>query len=455
MQSNKFDLSDRGNIDKNRRQDIDKNDGLPHIVVVGGGAGGLELVTKLGHKLAKKNKAKVTLIDRHRVHIWKPLLHEVATGSLDTEIDGVVYRAHAKRHGYEFQLGTVGSIDREAKTVDITPLLDEQNNQVVPARSISYEILVLAIGSVSNDFGTPGVHTYCSLLDSKSQAQRFQQKLLNNFLQKSALTDSGNKEIKLAIVGAGATGVELSAELNHLEEVVSIYDANSAVTLSIDLIEAGPRILPALPERIADSANTELEKLGVRVHTNTKILEAKFDGYVDDSGNLIEADLMVWAAGVKVENWMSKIGLEVNQINQALAHRSLKSKSDPSIYLVGDCAHVEMSNGEKVPPRAQSAHQMAAIVATNIVRELKGKELKEFVYKDHGSLVNLARFSTVGSLMGNLVKGSMFIEGKIARIMYLALYRMHQLSIHGYVKGPFIIFLSQVSKIIRPKIKLH
>ena len=455
MQSNKFDLSDRDNIDHNVRKDSDKSTKLPHIVIVGGGAGGLELVTKLGHKLAKKKKAKVTLIDRHRVHIWKPLLHEVATGSLDTEIDGVVYRAHAKRHGYEFQLGTVDFIDRKARTVDLTPLLDEQNNLVVPARSISYDILVLAIGSVSNDFGTPGVQTHCSLLDSKSQAQRFQQKLLNNFLQKSALPVTDDKEIKLAIVGAGATGVELSAELNHLEEVVSVYDANSGVTLSIDLIEAGPRILPALPERIADSAKTELEKLGVRVSTTTKILEAKSDGFIDDSGNMIKADLMVWAAGVKVENWMSKIGLEVNQINQVLAHGTLKSKTDPAIYLVGDCAHVEMDSGEKVPPRAQSAHQMADIVATNILRELKGKELKEFVYKDHGSLVNLARFSTVGSLMGNLVKGSMFIEGKIARIMYLALYRMHQLSIHGYLKGPFIILLSQISKIIRPKIKLH
>ena len=439
------------------KQTLTQNETIPHIVVVGGGAGGLELVTKLGRKLAKKNKANVTLIDRHRVHIWKPLLHEVATGSLDTEIDGVVYRAHAKKHGYRFQLGTVTELNREEKAITLAPIKDDEGGQVVPERTMRYDTLVLAIGSVSNDFGTPGVQEFCSLLDSKAQAQRFQQKLLHQFLKTSAQTDDGQRETRLAIVGGGATGVELSAELNHLEEVAGIYakGENEAPRFSIDLIEAGPRILPALPERIANAATKELEKLGVRVHTNTKITEARAEGFIGEHSKLIEADLMVWAAGVKVESWLAKVGLEVNRINQVICHRNLKAINDESIYVVGDCAHVEMPDGMKVPPRAQSAHQMADVAAANIIREFKGKPLLEFTYKDHGSLVNLARFSTVGSLMGNLVKGSMFIEGKIARLMYLSLYRMHQLAIHGIFKGPFIILLSQVSKIIRPKIKLH
>lgn len=431
------------------------NQKIPHIVIVGGGAGGLELATKLGRKLGKKNKAKVTLIDKHRVHIWKPLLHEVATGSLDTEIDGVVYRAHAKRHDYEFQLGCLVGLDRESKTLTLAPILDEQQNVVVQQRELNYDTLVLAIGSVSNDFGTPGVQQHCSLLDSKIQAQRFQQKLLNTFLKKSAAAKQ--EDIHLAIVGAGATGVELSAELNHVVEVVSVYDkgAASQPNLTIDLIEAGPRILPALPERISDSATSELEKLGVRVRVDTRITEANENGFITADDELIEADLMVWAAGVKAESWLAEVGLTVNRINQVECHRTLKSVSDESIYVIGDCCHVEMPNGEKVPPRAQSAHQMASAVAKNVMREMMGKELVEFTYTDYGSLVNLARFSTVGSLMGNLMKGSMFIEGKIARVMYLSLYRMHQLAIHGYFKGPFVILLSQISKIIRPKIKLH
>ena len=432
---------------------------ITNIVIVGGGAGGLELTTALGRKLGKKRKARITLVDKNRVHIWKPLLHEVATGSLDDEIDGVVYRAHAARHNYHFQYGTLSSIDRDNKILTIDALLDDKNEVVLEQRQIHYDVLVLAIGSISNDFGTQGVDEHCHMLDSRLQAQNFQKNLLNQFLKKSELSSGTTNSIptKLAIVGAGATGVELSAELYHVIDVLSMYDVDRAdrQKLEIDLIEAGPRILPALPERIAESAADELKKLGVTIRTNTRIQQANKNGFIDAEQNTIYADLMIWAAGVKAQDWLKNTNLELNRLNQIVCYRSLKSVTDDSIYALGDCCAVEMTDGSRVPPRAQSAHQMATIVMKNICRSFYGKDPVEFVYKDYGSLVNLSRFSTVGSLMGNLVKGSMFIEGKIARLMYLSLYRMHQLSIHGYIKGPFIIVLSSISKIIRPKIKLH
>lgn len=431
----------------------------PHVVIVGGGAGGLELATSLGRKLGKKKKARITLIDKNRVHIWKPLLHEVATGSLDTEIDGVVYRAHAARHYYNFQVGALSGINRENKTLSIEPIIDEQGNIVVEQREVDYDILVLAIGSISNDFGTAGVDEHCYMLDSKVQAQTFQKKLLNQFFKKEQQSKNAASlsPTRLAIVGAGATGVELSAELHRVIEVLSVYDLDGGAEqrLHIDLIEAGPRILPALSERIAESAAKELEKLGVSIHTQTRITQATADGFIDSEQHEIIADLMVWAAGVKVQDWLADTSLDVNHINQVLCHRNLKSVTDDSIFAIGDCCGVDMPDGQRVPPRAQAAHQMASTVARNIVRELAGKPLTEFTYRDYGSLVNLSRFTTVGSLMGNLVKGSMFIEGKVARLMYLSLYRMHQLAIHGYIKGPFIILLGRISKIIRPKIKLH
>ena len=430
---------------------------MPRVVIVGGGAGGLELATKLGHKLGKRKKANITLIDQNRVHVWKPLLHEVATGSLDTEIDGVVYRAHAARHGYHFQLGSVSRIDRESQTITIDPIHDDDGKQVIDAREIEYDTLVLAVGSISNDFGTPGVSDHCFLLDSKKQAERFQRTLLNQLLKSSQNASSDEPSIRLAIVGAGATGVELSAELYHVIEVLSIYDMEGRGTpkLHIDLIEAGPRILPALPERIADSAADELTRLGVQIRTDTRITKATPEGYYDDASQLIAADLMVWAAGVRGADWLSKLGLDINRANQIECLPSLKTKTDDRIYALGDCCAITDKQGQRIPPRAQAAHQMASVVANNILRELKGKPLQDFRYVDYGSLVNLSRFSTVGSLMGNLMRGSMFIEGKIARLMYLSLYRMHQMAIHGYLKGPFIILLSSLSKIIRPKIKLH
>ncbi|MGQ7098050.1 NAD(P)/FAD-dependent oxidoreductase, partial [Escherichia sp. SP-MK] len=134
---------------------------LKKIVIVGGGAGGLEMATQLGHKLGRKKKAKITLVDRNHSHLWKPLLHEVATGSLDEGVDALSYLAHARNHGFQFQLGSVIDIDREAKTITIAELRDEKGELLVPERKIAYDTLVMALGSTSNDFNTPGVKENC------------------------------------------------------------------------------------------------------------------------------------------------------------------------------------------------------------------------------------------------------------------------------------------------------
>ncbi|MCW8883639.1 MAG: NAD(P)/FAD-dependent oxidoreductase [Motiliproteus sp.] len=433
---------------------------MENIVIVGGGAGGLELATKLGHKLGKKNKAKITLVDRNRVHIWKPLLHEVATGTLDTNLDGVVYRVHSSEHYYEFQHGTLADIDRENKQITLAPLLDEQGDNVLPERTLPYSQLILAIGSVSNDFSTPGVAEHCSFLDSRKQAEKFHKSLLNHFLKANLQNQQSQTPapLKLAIVGGGATGVELSAELFHVVDLLKSYGIKhiDADSLSIKLIEAGPRILPALPERIAQAARVELVKLGVEVLEHTRIVAADKQGFLDAEGDRIDAELTVWAAGIKAPDFLANIGgLNTNAINQIVCHRSLKTETDPHIYAIGDCAAVEMEDGSRVPPRAQSAHQMADLVFKNILREINNEPLVEYTYTDYGSLVNLSRFSTVGSLMGNLTKGSMFIEGRIARLVYISLYRLHQIAIHGYIKGLLVVIIEKLSKVIRPKMKLH
>lgn len=153
---------------------------LKKIVIVGGGAGGLEMATQLGHKLGRKKKAKITLVDRNHSHLWKPLLHEVATGSLDEGVDALSYLAHARNHGFQFQLGSVIDIDREAKTITIAELRDEKGELLVPERKIAYDTLVMALGSTSNDFNTPGVKENCIFLDNPHQARRFHQEMLNS-----------------------------------------------------------------------------------------------------------------------------------------------------------------------------------------------------------------------------------------------------------------------------------
>lgn len=429
---------------------------MKRIIVVGGGAGGLELVTQLGHKFGKTKQAEVILVDRSRTHIWKPLLHEVATGSIDMNTDGISYRAHSAKHHYQFQLGSMSDMDAEQKLIKLDALNDDEGNELLPSRDIHYDILVLAVGSISNDFGTQGVAENCYFLDSHKQAERFQQALLNQFLRIQQGT--GEDNLKVSIVGGGATGVELSAELYHVADLLKAYGMPdvSAKRLEVELIEAGARILPALPDRIANSARSELSRLGVKVSETKRIIRAEKEGFVAADDSLIEADMMIWAAGVKAPDFISQIeGFETNRNNQILVKPSLQSKSYENVYVIGDCCACIQPDGSFVPPRAQSAHQMASLVFKNIQASFRGEPLQDYLYKDHGSLVNLSRYSTVGSLMGNLTAGSMFIEGRIARLVYVSLYRMHLIAIHGWKKAIIIMAAQKIGKVVKPKMKLH
>ncbi len=427
------------------------------IVIVGGGAGGLELATRLGHKLGRSKRAEITLIDRNPSHVWKPLLHEMATGSLDEHIDGLSYLAHGHQHSFQFQLGTFTGIDREQRQVMLAAIHDDDGEVLVPPRKLSYDILVLALGSTSNDFGTPGVKQHCIFLDDTHQARKFHNRMLNLFLKFSA-SDNENEKVNIAIVGAGATGVELSAELHNTVKELQSYGIKNleSQALNVTLVEAGEHILPALPLRISDAAQKELIKLGVRILTRTKVTSADKNGLHTESGEFIAADLMVWAAGIKAPDFMKSLsGLETNHINQLDVTPELKTTRDPAIYALGDCASCLSAGGKRVPPRAQSAHQMASHILKNILAEMKGESLKPYQYRDRGSLVSLSRFSTVGSLMGNLTRGSMMIEGWLARIAYLSLYRMHQVALHGYIKTGLMVLAGRINRVIRPRLKLH
>ncbi|MFC5078105.1 NADH dehydrogenase [Vibrio thalassae] len=429
---------------------------MTNIVVVGGGAGGLELATKLGRTLGRKGRANITLVDRKASHLWKPLLHEVATGSLDEGVDALSYRAHAKNHHFDFQMGSLKEINRENKTITLGELRDEHNELLMPSRDIAYDILVLAIGSTSNDFNTPGVRENCIFLDSPEQAHRFRTEMNNEFLKLHA--KNGHGTVDIAIVGAGATGVELSAELHNAVKELRTYgfgDLDSS-KLNVNLIEAGERILPALPPRISSAAHSELTKLGVTVRTSTMVTQAEKDGLTTKDGEKIPAQIMVWAAGIKAPDFMKDIaGLETNRINQLVVKDTLQTTRDDDIFVIGDLAQCTQADGQFVPPRAQAAHQMASRAFSNIVAKLTDRELKPYVYNDHGSLVSLSRFSTVGSLMGNLTKGSMMVEGRIARVVYISLYRMHQVALHGMVKTGLMMLVGRINRVLRPNLKLH
>jgi NADH dehydrogenase len=267
-------------------------------------------------------------------------------------------------------------------------------------------------------------------------------------------------QLHVAIIGAGATGVELAAELhNTIREFVSfgLDRINPEKDIKITVVEAAPKILPALPERLSNAVLKLLGRLKVEVIAGERVTEVSEQGVKTATGRDIPAELVVWAAGIKAPDFLKDLGgLETNRLNQLVVTRELQTTRDPNIFAFGDCASCPWPEKEDwVPPRAQSAHQQASHLHRMLPRHLEGKPLKPFVYRDFGSLVSLGKFSTVGSLMGGIMRGSVMIEGYFAKLMYLSLYKMHELALYGFVK----VFLDTLARIItrrtEPHVKLH
>ncbi|WP_312388371.1 NAD(P)/FAD-dependent oxidoreductase [Stutzerimonas nitrititolerans] len=426
------------------------------IVIVGGGAGGLELATRLGNTLGKRSKARVILIDANLTHIWKPLLHEVAAGSLNSSADELNYVAQAKWNHFEFQMGRMNGLDREHKRVHLAASLDEQGNELVPARSLDYDTLVIAVGSITNDFGTQGAAEHCICLDTRKQAERFHRQLLGHYMRAHASQGQHNT-IGVAIVGAGATGVELAAELHHAARELAAYglDGIKPEDVHITLIEAGPRVLPALPERISQPVHQTLRNLGVTVLTDAAVSEVTADGLHTRNGDFVPASLKVWAAGIQAPQFLHEIGgLESNRINQLVVRPTLQTTRDENIFAFGDCAACPQPDSDRnVPPRAQAAHQQASLLAKSIALRLEGRSLPSYRYRDYGSLISLSSFSAVGNLMGNLT-GSIMLEGWLARMFYISLYRMHQIALYGVIRTTLMMIGDKLST-TAPRLKLH
>ena len=435
------------------------------IVIVGGGAGGLELATSLGDSLGKRGGAEITLIDTNRTHVWKPKLHEIASGSMDLSAHEVDYLAQAHWHHFRFRIGEMTALDRERREVRVAPYLDDEGREVTPDRVFGYDTLVLALGSLSNDFGTPGVREHALRLESKADAQRFHARMVNACIRAHAQTTPLRPEqLHVAIIGAGATGVELAAELHRTTREVVAYGldrVDAEKDIQVNVIEAADRVLPALPPRLSQATQELLAQLGVVVHTSAKVAEVMPDGVRLSDGRVLPAELVVWAAGVKAADFLKDIaGLETNRSNQIVVQPTLQTTRDARVFAIGDCAacawpEANGGQGGFVPPRAQAAHQQASHVAAQIRRLIASKPLKPYRYRDFGSLVSLGEFSTVGNMMGGLIGGSLMIEGAFARVMYVSLYKMHELALHGVSKVALDTLSRLITRRTEPHVKLH
>jgi NADH dehydrogenase len=433
----------------------------PHqIVIVGGGAGGLELATRAGERFGRKGRATVTLVDMNETHLWKPLLHEVAAGSMDIHAHQLDYLAQARWHSFTFCLGCLERLDRQRREITVAPTVDERGTEVLPRRVLHYDTLVIAIGSVANTFGVTGVAEHAYALESAAEADRFHRRLINACIQANYRSGDAPARLRVVIVGGGATGVELAAELHNTTRVLAAYGLEHIDPehfLQLTLLDAGARILPMLPERIARAATEALESLGVRVACPEQVIEITPGEVRTRSGHAFPADLAVWAAGIKGADLLKTLdGLETNRISQLLVLPTLQTTLDPDIFALGDCsAFPREGKRPPVPPAAQAAHQQASHLLRSLARRLDGLPPETFRYRDFGSLVSLGEYSTIGSLMGFLSGKSYRVEGWFARFMYLSLYKMHLYALHG----PIGVALDTLARLLKrstePKVKLH
>ncbi|RCL44586.1 MAG: NAD(P)/FAD-dependent oxidoreductase [Candidatus Thioglobus sp.] len=436
---------------------------LHHIVIVGGGAGGLELATKLGNSLGRKAKAQITLIDKSKTHVWKPLLHEIAAGSMNPERHELVYFAQAHWHHFNFRLGSMDRLDRSKKELSVAPNYDEEGIEVIPRRHFNYDTLIMAVGSTSNDFGIAGARTYATALDTQDQAEKLHRRIHNSLIRAQTQSEPVRAgQLQVAIIGAGATGIELAAELHNTTRELAAFGLDKIdpdKDIKICLIEASEHLLPALPNKVADSVRAELDKLNIQLYMGERVTEVTEQGVSTASGRFIASELVVWAAGIKAPDFLRNLDdLEVNNINQLMVNTTLQTTRDEAIFAFGDCSscpwpgHPERS----VPPRAQAAHQQASLLVKSIKLRIADQyPLPEYSYRDYGSLVNLGTYSTVGSLMGALSGGRLFIEGSIAHLMYESLYKLHLMAVHGFWSTALLTLARMITRRTEARVKLH
>ena len=433
------------------------------IVIVGGGAGGLELATRLGDSVGKAGQARIILVDRWPAHFWKPLLHTVASGKHDAQAMQIDYAAQACEHGFEFQRGEMCGIDRAARSVALAPWLADDGAEVLPARSLTYDKLVLALGSVTNFFGVPGACEHVLTLDDVPQAQAFQQRFIDGCIQASARQAAGadtDTGLDIVIVGGGATGVELAAELSHSALTLARYKVHALDPVKhvrIRILERGSLLLPHLHPRQSKRAARHLRSLGIKVCLDTAVAQVEADRVLDSDGRIFPSTITLWAAGVEAPALCTTLGLGLNRLRQVSVAPSLQSLDDPAIYALGDCASFVCPVQGSVPPRAQAAHQQAMFLAQELARAVTqfAAPPARFAYRDYGSLVSLGPLAAVGVLAATVGGRKLQVGGALARWLYGLMYRKHLMALHGFVRMAARTVADWIAEKISPSVRLH
>ena len=428
--------------------------GSHRLIIVGGGAGGAELAASLGDAL--QGWAHITLVDRVLSHLWKPRLHEVAAGMMKASEAQVSYAEQGALHGYEFAWGTLHGLDVQTRQVQLAAVIDPVSGDTLAApRGLGYDTLVLALGSQVNDFGTEGVAEHCTMLDSAAQAEQLQQR----FLALAFKVHQGKRDkLRIAIVGAGSTGVELAAEIDYAVNDLARYGLMlRRDQLAITVMDMADRVLPAVDKAVSDYARRQLEQRGIRVLLGQKVTSVDSEKVTLADDSTVPADLVVWASGIKGPDVLTHLdGLRLNKKQQVEVDATLRCADQPRLFAFGDCAHcTDPHSGQSIPATAQAAHQQAKLLARSLPRVLEGKAALTFHYRDRGTVVSLGQHHAAGALTPPGQGGAKSFHGRLARVIYAGLYRQHQAALYGWPRTAALALSDRLRRVTQPPVKLH
>lgn len=419
-------------------------------MILGGGAGGLELAAALSGRA----DMAITLVDRVGSHLWKPRLHEFAAGTVNSTLTEISFYSLAEMRGFHFEQGDVQAIDRAARTVTLAPLLAPNGNTIAGPRSLAYEACVIALGGATPDFGTKGVRENAIRLETKADADRFRELFVALMIR---ARETG-EPTRIVIVGSGATGIELAAHLRLAERAFTGEGGGKATgpLLTITILEAAPQIMPGSDDTLRRTVLQRISNLRIEVATDAAVTVVEEEKVAAKDGREWPSDLTVWAAGLVGAPILKTLdAFDLDRRGRIVVDRYLRVEGDEMLFAMGDAASVKLGNSDQpLPPTAQAASQEAEYLSGALPKMLRGERVHPLQYRNRGTLLSLARGGAAGRI-GFGGTGDILVKGQFAKAAYHGLQRRHQWAVLGPLRGSVAILADIISPTKGPALKLH
>jgi NADH dehydrogenase len=370
-----------------------------HVLVLGAGFAGLYTSLNLNKKLGENAPVKITLVDQNHFHLFTPLLHEVASGVIYPGLIMTPIRRILRNKRIDFLRARVDAIDLDTQTVTMC------------CSETSYDVLVIALGSVTNFHGLDSVRERSLEIKHASDAEELRCQVINRFEAATREPSPQRRQrlLTFVVVGGGCTGVETVAEVHELvmhlrKEQYSQIDADEIRTV---LVEVQDRVLPQMDRLLSRSALRQMQKVGIEVMLNTTVSGLTENGLEFASGQEpLPTETVVWAAGVRAHPVLDGLPLEKDRMGRIVVDHDLKVPDVPNVYVLGDAAHARHPDtGEVYPPTAQVAYRQAPVAAANIAADLGSGTHRPFDFTYVGDLVSMGKFSGVADPFGVRLRG--------------------------------------------------